>query len=68
MDDRQKTTAVRLDVETMERLKQASDDFGLSMKFLVDQALREFLDNMIEPSEFRLTRPRNAPYDRNEDG
>lgn len=47
-------------IQISDRLQQASADFGLPVEFLIDEALKEFLDNLIDPTEFRLTkRPDN---------
>ena len=52
------TTAVRLEPEIHERLRKAAEQFGLPMNFLINRAMQEFLDNMIDPSEFTLTKHR----------
>ena len=54
------TTAIRFPDELHERLRQAADSFGLPINFIVVKAMEEFLDRMIDPSEFRLTRDRTA--------
>lgn len=54
------TTAIRFPEELHERLRQASEGFGLPINFIVVKAMEEFLDRMIDPSEFRLTRDHAA--------
>ncbi len=54
------TTAIRFPEELHERLRGAADSFGLPINFLVVKAMEEFLDRMIDPSEFRLTKERSA--------
>lgn len=54
------TTAIRFPEELHERLRQAADNFGLPINFLVVKAMEDFLDRLIDPSEFRLTRDRSA--------
>lgn len=49
------TTAIRFPEELHERLRQAADAFGLPINFIVVKAMEEFLDQMIDPSEFKLT-------------
>jgi len=49
-------TAIRFPEALHERLRQAAEAYGLPLNFLVVKAMEEFLDNMIPPSEFRLTR------------
>ncbi len=49
-------TAIRFPEELHERLRQAADSYGLPLNFVVVKAMEEFLDRMIPPSEFRLTR------------
>jgi predicted DNA-binding protein len=51
-------TAIRFPEELHERLRQAADSYGLPLNFVVVKAMEEFLDRMIPPSEFRLTRDR----------
>ncbi len=53
-------TAIRFPEELHERLRQAADGYGLPLNFLVVKAMEEFLDRMIPPSEFRLTRDHPA--------
>ena len=50
------TTAIRFPEELHGRLREAAQDFGLPVNFLVVKAMEEFLDRMIDPSEFTLTR------------
>lgn len=52
------TTAIRFPEDLHERLRQAADNFGLPINFLVVKAMEEFLERMIDPSEFRLTKER----------
>ena len=54
------TTAIRFPEELHERLRQAADNFGLPINFIVVKAMEEFLEHMIEPSEFKLTKARSA--------
>jgi predicted DNA-binding protein len=50
------TTAIRFPEELHERVREAAESFGLPINFIVVKAMEEFLDRMIDPSEFRLTR------------
>lgn len=50
------TTAIRFPEDLHERLRQAADSFGLPINFLVVKAMEEFLDRMIDPADFRLTK------------
>jgi predicted DNA-binding protein len=50
------TTAIRFPEELHERLRVAAENFGLPINFIVVKAMEEFLDQMIDPSEFRLTK------------
>lgn len=54
------TTAIRFPEELHERLRVAAESFGLPINFIVVKAMEEFLDCMIDPSEFRLTKKRSA--------
>jgi len=54
------TTAIRFPEELHERLRQAADAFGLPINFIVVKAMEDFLDRMIDPGDFRLTRDRPA--------
>lgn len=49
-------TAIRFPEELHERLRQAAESYGLPLNFLVVKAMEDFLDRMIPPDEFRLTR------------
>ena len=51
-------TAIRFPEELHERLRQAANSYGLPLNFLVVKAMEEFLERMIPPDEFRLTRDR----------
>jgi predicted transcriptional regulator len=50
------TTAIRFPDELHDQLKQAADERGLSINFVVVEAVKEFLDRLIPVEEFRLTR------------
>jgi predicted DNA-binding protein len=50
------TTAIRFPDELHDRLKQAADERGLSINYVVTKAVEEFLDRLIPIEEFRLTR------------
>jgi predicted DNA-binding protein len=50
------TTAIRFPEDLHERLRQAADSFGLPINFIVVKAMEEFLDRMIDPADFRLTK------------
>lgn len=54
------TTAIRFPEELHERLRQAADSFGLPINFIVVKAMEEFLDRMIDPADFRLTKDKTA--------
>lgn len=49
-------TALRFDAATYERLKAASEDHGLSMNWLVNRAVEDYLDRLLPASEVRFTR------------
>lgn len=48
--------SIRMDRDLYERLRDASRAFGLPMNFMAVKAVEEFLDNLVDPAEFRLTR------------
>jgi predicted DNA-binding protein len=50
------TTAIRFPNELHDHLKQAADERGLSINYVVVKAVEEFLDRLIPVEEFRLTR------------
>lgn len=50
------TTAVRFPEDLHDRLRRAANSFGLPINFLVVKAMEDFLDHMIDPADFRLTR------------
>lgn len=50
------TTAIRFPDELHERLKEAAEERGLSINYVVVKAVEEFLDRLIPIEEFRLTR------------
>lgn len=50
------TTQVRFPPELYETLRAAADERDLSINYLVNAAVREFLDNLIPIEELRLTR------------
>jgi len=54
------TTAVRFSEPLHERLKQAAEDRGLSVNFLVAAAVEDYLDRLVPPEEIAraLTRTR----------
>ncbi|HVX18877.1 MAG TPA: hypothetical protein VHA73_12660 [Acidimicrobiales bacterium] len=54
------TTAIRFPEELHERLRVAAEGFGLPLNFIVVKAMEDFLDRMIDPSEFRLTKDQPA--------
>lgn len=56
---RRTATAIRFDTDTHDRLQKAAEDFGLPMVFLVNRAVRDYLDRLIDPADFRLTRDPN---------
>jgi predicted DNA-binding protein len=49
-------TAIRFPTEMHERLRQASDEHHLPVNYLVVKAVEEFLENLLPPTELRLTR------------
>ncbi len=49
-------TAIRFPPEMHERLRQASEEHGLPVNYLVVKAVEEFLENLLPPTELRLTR------------
>lgn len=58
MRETRPSTAVRLPPETYDRLRKEADRFGLSMNFIITKAVEDLLDNIIDPADLRLTRPR----------
>jgi hypothetical protein len=50
------TTAIPFSDALHERLKEAADERDLSINFLVVKAVEDFLERMVPPEEFRLTR------------
>jgi hypothetical protein len=46
-----------LSPELWDRLTEAAKGFGFPTKVLGNRLLEEALDNLVSPSEFRLTRP-----------
>lgn len=54
---RQRTsTAIRFAPETHRRLTEAAQDRELSVNFLVNKAVEQFLDRLIPSEEIRWTR------------
>lgn len=53
-------TAIRFPEPLHQQLKDASRAFGLPINYLVVKACEEFVDNLIDPSELRLTRHSDA--------
>lgn len=54
-------TAIRFPEELHDKLREAAQSYGLPLNFLVIKAIEDFLDRMIPPSEFRLTRDHSVP-------
>lgn len=50
------TTAVRLPEALHDQLRQAADDRGLSVNYMVVKALEDFLGRLIPADELKLTR------------
>lgn len=50
------TTAIRFPDELHGRLREAADKFGLPINFIVVKAMEDFLERMIDPADFKLTR------------
>jgi predicted HicB family RNase H-like nuclease len=50
------TTAIRFDPELHKQLVAAAEDRDLSVNYLVNEAVREFLPRLIPAGEWRLTR------------
>jgi predicted HicB family RNase H-like nuclease len=50
------STAVRLDVDLHRRLVEAAEEREVSMNFLVNKAIGEFLDRLIPADEIRWTK------------
>jgi predicted HicB family RNase H-like nuclease len=50
------TTAIRFPDSVHDQLKAAADERDLSINFLVVKAVEEFLERLLPPEEFRLTR------------
>lgn len=57
MDDRQRfATAIRFPAELHEALRQAAEDRDVSINWLVNKAVQEFLPRLIPMDEWKLTR------------
>lgn len=54
--DTRTSTAIRFPELLNEDLHKAAEALGLPINFLVNYAVRDFLDHMIDPTEFTLTR------------
>lgn len=50
------TTAIRFPEQVHDRLKEAAEQRGLSINFLVVKAVEDFLERLLPADEFRLTR------------
>lgn len=61
--DSRSATAIRFPSELHDRLRQASEDYGLPINYLVNHAVSEFLDYLLPPSEIRFTRDRKEATD-----
>ncbi len=57
-DDRV-STSIRLPVDLHQRLSVAAEERELSVNYLVNKAIADFLDRLIPADEIMLTRPRN---------
>ena len=49
-------TAIRFPEELHEKLRAAAEAYRLPLNYLVVKVMEEFLEDMIPPSELRLTR------------
>ena len=49
-------TAVRFDPETYEQLRVAADERGVSMNWLVNRAVQDFLPRLVPAHDLKLTR------------
>lgn len=49
-------TAVRFSPEVHNRLVEAAEERDLSVNYLINRAVEDFLDRLIPVSEFKLTR------------
>jgi len=56
MSKQRSATAIRFPPELHERLRLAAEAHGLPINFMVNKAVVELLDNLVEPHELRLTR------------
>ena len=54
------STAIRFPDDLHDRLRQAAEDYGLPLNYLVVKVMQEFLEDMVPPNELRFTR-RSAP-------
>ena len=50
------TTAIRFPSDTHAALAKAAEDRDLSMNFIVNRAVEDYLDRLLPPDEMRLTR------------
>lgn len=57
-DDRV-STSIRLPVDLHQRLSVAAEEREVSVNYLVNKAIADFLDRLIPADEIMLTRPRN---------
>lgn len=58
------STAIRFGPELHARLVEAAEDRDLSINWLVNRAVEDFLDRLIPADEFRLTRERAPEAER----
>lgn len=49
-------TTVQFSLVVRDRLAEAAEERGLSVNFLVNRAVEQFLDRLLPVAEFRLTR------------
>lgn len=58
-----KSVGWRIDPAVVERIREAAEERGLGMAWLVERLLTEGLDRLTPAAEFRLTRP-DPPVER----
>lgn len=57
------STSVRIRPDLHAELVKRAEAFGVSMSWLTNKALEEALQNMVDPTDFRLTRRRRETTD-----
>lgn len=59
--DTRSSTGVRFPPELLARLHEAAEEREVSVNWIINRAVTEFLDHLIPVDEIVLTRPRQRP-------